>query len=255
MTQRYAQGSFAVVALLLLGPTGLCAAEPAVPAPTAAALLPLDAKFWAPRSDRYSVEWGSASLGDGTIALKPIGGDCYEYTSDTDPIAIVRWTYGSPGEFSRFCVEDGVLRPTRFEYRNARRSGDNFSLDFDPRTQRAKRIKGGEITEVRVPDPVYDRFSLREAVRLWAAHNADRIGAEREFVFLDQKDLSTYRFAIKGHEKVKTPAGSFDTLLVERVDNPKKSFRYWLLPEREFIPVKIEHINKGKTELRMALLK
>lgn len=230
------------------------AVEPAAK-PTAAPTAALDANFWAARSDDYSVEWGSVSLGDGTISLKPIGGDCFEYQSETHPIALVRWTYGSPMEFSRFCVRDHQVYPSHFRYSNDHRSDDNFTLDFDPKTQRVKMIQGGDVTEIRVPDPVYDRFSIQEAVRLWTARNAGKLGDERDFAFLDENELRTYRFRIQRRESVKTPAGTFDTVLVERIDNPKKSYRYWLAPVREYIPVKIEHIKKGKTELRMALLK
>lgn len=230
-------------------------------ASTAAAKLPdpavakLDDKFWAARSDRYSVEWGSITLGKGTISLKPVGDGCFEYQSTTEPIALVRWTYGSPAEFSQFCVRDDQVYPSEFKYSNDHRSDDNFTLNFDPKAQRVKMIKGGDVTEIRVPDPVYDRFSIQEAVRLWAARNAGKSGLERDFAFLDENKLRTYRFRIQDHESVQTPAGTFDTVLVERIDNPKKSYRYWLAPSRQYIPVEIEHINKGKTELRMALLK
>src|SRR3546814_20875580 len=65
--------------------------------------------------------------------LKPVGGDCFEYLSETRPIALVRWTYGSPVEFSRFCVRDNQVYPSHFKYSNDRRSDDNFTLDFDPK--------------------------------------------------------------------------------------------------------------------------
>ncbi|WP_028081866.1 DUF3108 domain-containing protein [Solimonas soli] len=219
-----------------------------------AATLALPEGFWAARSDRYSVAWGSVSLGEGTISLKPTGSGCYDYRSTTDPIALVRWTYGSPSEASRFCVSGGLVHPQRFQYSNDRRSDDNFSLDFDAGTQRVKKIKGGVVTEINAPDPSYDRFSIREAVRLWAAENADRIGAEQDFAFIDDKDVRTYRFRIEARETVQVPAGKFETLRVARIDHPKKSYRYWLAPSRDYVPVKIQHINKGKTELSMELL-
>lgn len=243
-----------VIAMAGTGAAAFSAETPA-PAPDAPAAVELPADFWAARADRYEVEWGSVSLGEGTITLRPKGDGCYDYQSETDPIAIVRWTYGSPRESSQFCLQDGDVRPSHFQYTNDRRSDDSFSLDFDAKTQRVKMIHGGDITEIRVPEVTYDRFSIQEAVRLWAAANAGRIGAERDFAFVDEEKLRTYRFAIRGRETVKTPAGSFDTLRIERIDNPKKSYRYWLAPARHFIPVKIEHINKGKTELRMSLLK
>src|SRR3546814_13297840 len=81
----------------------------------------MDANVWESRAVRYGVEWGRVSLGDGTISLKPVGGDCFEYLSETRPIALVRWTYGSPVEFSRFCVRDNQVYPSHFKYSNDRR--------------------------------------------------------------------------------------------------------------------------------------
>lgn len=236
-----------LMALLLLAAAGGTGAQaPAAPAD--------DAGFWAARADRYSVEWGDISLGEGTIALKPRGDGCFDYSSTTDPIALVRWTYGSPRENSTFCVVDGTVQPRHFEYRNNKRSDDNFTLDFDAAAERAKMIRGGNVVELKAPAPTYDRFSIREAVRVWAAGNAGHIGAEKDFSFIDEDKLRLYRFQIQARETVETPAGRFETIRVARIDNPKKSYRYWLAPTRNFVPVKIEHINKGKVELRMALL-
>lgn len=209
---------------------------------------------WAARSDRYSVEWGSISLGDGTIALQPKGNGCFDYHSETRPIALVRWTYGAPEENSEFCLVQGEVQARRFIYRNGKKSADSFSIDFDPKTGHAKLIRRGTVTELEVPAGTTDRFSVREAVRAWVISEKGRIGAERDFQFVDDDKLRHYRFAIKAAETVKTEAGSFETLRVERIDNPKKSYRYWLAPSRAYVPVKIEHINKGKVELRMSLL-
>ena len=209
--------------------------------------------YWAARSDRYSVQWGSISLGDGTISLKPLGNGCFEYHSKTNPIALVRWTYGSPQENSEFCVVDGRVQPQRFEYLSGKRS-DDFSIEFDHKNASAKLINNGNITQIKLTPDTTDRFSVREAVRAWVIAENGRIGAERDFDFIDDDKLRHYRFAIKAKETVKTEAGSFETLRVERIDNPKKSYRYWLAPSRLYVPVKIEHINKGKTELRMSLL-
>ncbi|NKF23649.1 DUF3108 domain-containing protein [Solimonas marina] len=223
-------------------------------ADSASATKKVDASFWAARADKYTVQWGGISLGDGVITLTPVGKDCYEYRSETDPVALVRWTYGSPSETSQFCLRDGDVYPTHFEYKNGK-SDDNFTVDFDAANHRAKIIRGGEVNEFSVPTHVYDAFSIQEAVRFWAARNAANIGAEHDFAFVDKKKLRSYTFKIQGKETVDTPAGSFETLLVERVDNPNKSYRYWLAPSRDYIPVRIKHINKGKTELQMALEK
>ena len=72
---------------------------------------------------------------------------------------------------------------------------------------------------------------------------------------VDDDRVKTYRFAVIGRERIETAAGSFETLRVERVDDPRKSYRYWLAPSRDYVPVKIEHLKDGKVELRMNLLK
>jgi hypothetical protein len=49
------------------------------------------------------------------------------------------------------------------------------------------------------------------------------------------------------------PAGSFDTIIVQRVDDPKKTLRFWLAPERDYTPVKVVQDQEGQPELRMVL--
>lgn len=209
-----------------------------------------------PRSDRYQVEWSGVSLGEGTISLERDGENCYHYVSRTNPIALVRWTYGSPREESRFCVRDGRLIPQHFRYINDKREDDSFRLDFDWRSGQVKALKGGVMTVRDVPEEAYDRFVIREAVRLWVIDHVEGDGpAEREFVMVDDDRIKAYRFAIGGEETVETPAGTFETVRVDRVGDPKREAHYWLAPTRDYVPVKLEQLRKGKPELRMTLLR
>lgn len=207
------------------------------------------------RSDRYQVQWGSVSLGVGTIRLTPLGGDCYRYESITEPVALVRWTYGAPRETSEFCMVDGEVRAQRFAYHNDKRSKDNFTLDFDWKKRVVRVLRNGDFSQRSFEGVVYDRFVIREAARLWARqHAGDPVRAEADFTMVEDDRVRTYRFAITGREPVETPAGRFETLRVERVDNPRKTYRYWLAPSLDYLPVKIEHLKDGKAELRMQLL-
>lgn len=207
------------------------------------------------RTDRYQVQWGSVSLGEGTIRLTPLGDDCYRYESTTDPVAIVRWTYGAPRETSEFCVVNGQIRAQRFAYQNDKRNKDNFSLEFDWKKSVVRVLRAGELSLRPFEGVVYDRFVIREAVRLWAVqHASDTSRPEATFTMIDDDHVRSYRFAVTARETVETPAGRFETLRVERVDHPRKSYRYWLAPSRDFRAVKIEHLKDGKVELRMALL-
>jgi hypothetical protein len=209
---------------------------------------------FAARSDSYDVTWKGITLGHGTIALLPLEDGCFRYQSTTQPMALVRWTYGSPRETSDFCVVDGAIVARHFDYVNDRRAKENYSLDFDWSGRKVKTIKGGDVRMRDLPERAYDHFLIQQAVRQWViAHAGDAQPAPAEFTMVDDDRFKTYRFAIVGRESVDTPAGRFDTIRVERVDNPEKSSRFWVAPARGYVPVKIEHIEKGSVQLRMEL--
>ncbi len=208
------------------------------------------------RSNQYEIEWNGIGLGVGTISLAREADGCYLFTSTTDPIALVRWTYGSPREQSRFCVENGQLLAQQFEYSIKKRSKEGFRLDFDWTAKQVRTLKDGEMTQRDVPQPAYDRFLIREAVRLWVIRNqAGEAPAEAEFTMVDDDRIKTYRFAVIGAETIDTPIGKIDTIRVDRTDSAKRPSHYWMAPSLDYVPVKIEQLRKDKVELRMLLVK
>jgi hypothetical protein len=233
--------TLAILALLVASVAG---AEP----PAAASEL------FKERSDSYAVTWKGIGLGTGTIKLLPLAANCYRYQSTTDPMALVRWTYGAPREVSEFCVESGAIIPRHFEYINDTRKKDAYSLDFDWAHRKVKSIKGSDVQLRELPGAAYDHFLIQLAVRQWViAHADDPQPAQQDFTMVDDKRITAYRVAITGRETIDLPAGRFDTIRVERIDNPNRSSRFWVAPSRGYMPVKIEHIEKGDVQLRMEL--
>jgi hypothetical protein len=200
----------------------------------------------------YSVTYTGIGLGRATIQLTRMdGGNCYRYESITDPIWLVVMLYGAPHETSEFCIVNGKVVAKRFEFVNPKREQDSFRLEFDPARHTVRGFPRGDVREV--PPDAQDRFGLQQAVRLWVLkHLDDKDPGTVEFPTVDDTRVARYTFAIKGRETVDTPAGTFDTVRVERIDDPKKTMKFWLAPERDYMPVKV-HI-KGKVEIHMALL-
>ena len=62
----------------------------------------------------------------------------------------------------------------------------------------------------------------------------------------DGKNVTSYTYQASGREKLKIPAGEFDTLkLVKRRDNPQdKATEIWLAVDRQYIPLRILVIDK-----------
>lgn len=201
----------------------------------------------------YDVEWKGMGLGTARITLKPDGGaDCYRYESLTRPIGLVRMFYGSPHESSEFCVSGNRVVPKRFTFSNPKREDDSFTLEFDAAAGKVRDSRG----QVRnIPVDAQDRFGLQQAVRLWVLSHLDKRDETVEFSMVDDRRIRAYRFALTGSEQVDTPAGKFDTIVVQRVDDPNKTIKFWLASERAYMPVQVEQIRKGSTELRMSLRK
>lgn len=242
----------AAATLLLLTALGVASADelPGLPAAPAAA----EGGVLAQRSDSYDVTWKGVGMGRGTISLTPLDAGCYRLRSTTTPIALARWLYGSPSETSEFCVVDGQVRPNRFAYVLDDGAHDNFTLDFDWSRNTVKSIKGSDVRVRDLTGPAYDRFVMQVVIRQWVSeHAGDEGRPEREFTMVDDKQIRAYRFAIVGRETVTTPAGRFSAVRVERTDNPKKSSRFWLAPERNWAPVRIEQIDRGKQQVLMEL--
>jgi hypothetical protein len=196
---------------------------------------------------RYAASWSGTSLGQIVITLQPHGApDCYRYESVSDPVGIVRWFYGKPREVSEFCISGGQVVPKRFEYV----ARDGFTLEFDTAAGKVRDRKGRARD---IPAGAQDRFGLQQAVRLWAMANASAKDASAEFPMVDDERVRVYRFAITARETIEIPAGKFDTLRVERVDHKRRISRYWIAPERGWMPVKVETGKDGKVQLRMEL--
>ena len=198
---------------------------------------------------RYAAQWNGITLGEILVTLKPgEQPDCYRYESQTDPIGMVRMFYGKPRELSEFCVAGGKVVPKRFTYE---RGKDSFTLEFDAATGK---VRDGRGREREIPANAQDRFGLQQAVRLWTIQNEKKgDGASVEFALVDDERVRPYRFAITGRERVTLPVGTYDAVKVERVDNPNRISRYWVAPEVEWMPVKVESGKNGQIQLRMEL--
>ncbi|WP_293393217.1 DUF3108 domain-containing protein [Nevskia sp.] len=187
----------------------------------------------------YSVNYGGIGAGEADVSLKPDAkAGCYIYETKTRPVGFIKMLFGSPNQVSRFCVEGGVVRSQRFESVLEKDEEQSYVLDFDY----AKRQVIDENGVVReIPSEAVDSFALQQAVRLWVAkHAADATPPIAEFTMVDRKNLTHYQLKLAGRETIKTPAGNFDTIRLERIDNPDKIGRFWLAAERDWMPVKIQ---------------
>lgn len=247
-----AGGLFVSAAVVAESRPQVAAAAPAVEA--SAASVPAVTPIPLPNLDvRYEVSWGGFGAGEMQIVLKADAAHpgCYRYEALSHPNALVAALYGSPNQLSVFCVHDGSIRSQRFESTLPGDSKQSYTLDFDW-SQLMVTDNNGKTR--KLPSDAIDSFALQQAVRLWVqAHAQDAQPPLAEFTMVDNKNLTHYQFRLSGHEQMQTPAGSFETLRLERIDNPQKIGRFWLAPALGYMPVVIETKNGGKPMVRMEL--
>lgn len=216
--------------------------------------LALAAPALKPMSLSYDVAWGSVQLGEGTLTLTTTaGGDCYRYELRTDPIGLIALVYGSPRETSLFCIGGQGVVPSRMEFTNPKRRKDGFGLDFD---WKQGLVLGGRNGPLKIEPGTVDRLSVQQAGRLWVKQNVStRNPGNLVLAVADHKRVKAYTFAIRGRSQVKTAAGSFDAVRFERIDDPKTTLRFWLAPELDYMPVKVENLEDGDPKLNLSLRK
>jgi hypothetical protein len=141
---------------------------------------------------------------------------------------------GSARRVSRGTVVGNVLRPIEF---------------FDERTGRATAHawfdwKANVLTlqykDNRKSEPLHrdgqDRLSFLLALSL-VPGNAKTVS----YHITDGKGISHHRYRVVGAERIRTPAGEFDTVRVARIEEPneKDSAELWLAAELGYIPVRL----------------
>ncbi|HEX7381794.1 MAG TPA: DUF3108 domain-containing protein [Nevskiaceae bacterium] len=193
--------------------------------------------------DHYTVKWNGISVGDLRIQIEPQAGEsgCYVGRATTQPNLIADKVYGAPRQVSVFCVVDGSIHTRSYRYELPGHPDRDYSLTFNWRNHTVTDNEG----HVRhIPDNAVDSFTLQQAVRLWLrAHAADADPPDANFTLVDRKNLTHYRLKRVGRQTIDTPAGRFNTWLMERIDNPDKVGKYWIAPEREYLPVASETRN------------
>lgn len=149
---------------------------------------------------------------------------------------------GSARRVSQGSIVDGVLRPR--EFFDERSGRDTARAWFDWKTKElTMQYKGERKVEPLYPDG-QDRLSFLFALSLLPGK-----AQTASYHVADGKGLSHHRYAVRGSERIRTPAGEFQTVRIERLRDPndKDSVELWLAAELGYIPVRLLDVEKDGT--------
>ena len=179
------------------------------------------------------------------VAAGPDGS--YEFSSTTAARGLYRLAAPRPVvERSRFELSNSRILPSRFEYEDGSRKGeDNYSIDFDA-------VAG----EVRITGPaasrrlaheagLLDRGSLQVALMLDLAA-CRRPGPYR---YVDDDGIRTYDYERLADDSADTGIGQLATVRFaqQRAGSSRRTI-IWFASDYAYVPVRIEQIEDGEAE-------
>lgn len=151
---------------------------------------------------------------------------------------------GSARRVSRGSFTAGALRPR--EFFDERSGRDTARAWFDWKThQVTMQYKGERKTEPMFPD-TQDRLSFLVALSLLPGK-----AQSTSYHVVDGRGLSHHKYQVLGRERLKTPAGEFETVKVARLSEGerKETAELWLATEIGYLPVRLLVIQDDGTRL------
>jgi hypothetical protein len=194
----------------------------------------------------YHVLQGGSPLGDATLTLKPVGNGQFEYTNKSQGTSGLAAALGaSVSETSRFTWVGKVPQTVSYKY--------ELASALKPKTREL--TVTGQTVQVRDNSKSYsypaqpgmvDRNALPLALGV-----ALRGGAkEASFPVAVKQAIENQSFKVSANEKVTVPAGTFQSVRVDRIDQDR-GFNAWYVPAKYPVPVKLAQKDGGDLTLEL----
>ena len=215
-------------------------------------LLPLPATALPEFDALYDFERGRMTIGETRIRLERTQDDIYRYTSHSEATGFIKLFVDDViEEESVFHFENGKFRAVTYDYRHSGSSKNrDESIAYNWKDNVAQVNYRGHESSIELEPGALDRFLLQLAISV----DASRDALPRVYRIIDNGRIKEYELKITREERVRTPAGEFDTVRVERVDNTRdKSLKLWLAPELGYLPVRVEQEKRNEEPLRLIL--
>lgn len=202
----------------------------------------------------YGLHKGILKVAEANIQLRKQG-ERYLYRSYSKTVGMASLIRGDRiTEQSTIEYHDDHVRPLEYLYRHeGSKKNRDTHLIFDWSLNKVSNITRGKNWTLKVPDGTLDRFSAQLAVM--RALPID--GKELSYQIADNDgQVETHTYRILGTERVETPAGTFDTIKLQRVrSGSKRTTYFWCSSKHSYLPVRVEHVESNGSKFSMELEK
>lgn len=121
--------------------------------------------------------------------------------------------------------------------------GRTHKLAFNPSSKQVVSTYKGNSKTLKMNQQAFDDLSLEIQIR------QDLLNGKftGNYYMVKKDKIEKTPFRKSGSTKITVPAGTFDTVRVDRIhDDNSRSTSFWLAPSLDYLPVKVVQVNDGK---------
>ena len=192
---------------------------------------------------------------DGTLRAKLENNDgTYTYTLKTEPTGFWKLiANGSINESSEFEIINEEIRSINYRLNDTiRRNARESEVDFDW----SKKVIKGFYKDRVIDFTIEKRILTRILLQIEIMHQKQRNNLKDTYLIIDKDEIKEIDITSSNSgKKISVPFGSYE--VVEVSHRSKNSIRintFWLAPDLDFIPVKLEQTEGNKVNFEANLV-
>ena len=192
---------------------------------------------------------------DGTLRAKLENNDgTYTYTLKTEPTGFWKLiANGSINESSEFEIINDEIRSINYRLNDTiRRNARESEVDFDW----SKKVIKGFYKDRVIDFNIEKRILTRILLQIEIMHQKQRNNLKDTYLIIDKDEIKEIDITSSNSgRKISVPFGSYDVIEVShRSKNSNRINTFWLAPELDFIPVKLEQTEGNKVNFEANLV-
>ena len=200
----------------------------------------------------YSVKLMQA---DGTLRAKLENNNgIYTYNLKTEPTGFWKLiANGSINESSEFEIIDGEIRSINYRLNDTiRRNPRESKVDFDWGKNVIKGFYKDRVIDFNIDRRILTRILLQIEIM----HQKQRNNLKDSYLIIDKDEIKEIDItSTNSGKKISVPFGSYEVVEVShRSKNSERINTFWLAPELDFIPVKLEQTEGNKVNFEANLV-
>ena len=192
----------------------------------------------------YTIKKGLITVGKITRNFKIVN-DKFKFESTFETTGVTSFLKRRLYELSEGQIIEQKLHPSSY-LRETTEEHKNFSLKFRDKAKTVERIDKENGYVLKKTESIQDKLSYQ--AQLMLEFKLLKIPSDQHdpfFFIASQKEIEIYDIKNLGYKTIKTPLGKFKTIVLHRkVKDSKKEDTVYLASELNWLPVRIDHLDK-----------